>query len=173
MDIEFSGQYEKAHIQKTLELVTRPSRAGVLMRALLLLVIAASGAITVNAVAQGVEPTSGLWRLLPYVALAVYVIFQPTIHARMMANRIWKSPIAQQRIHGQVDENGYRVAFSGGEKEIPEKQIDWESVSRVVRTPDLTGLLTKEGGFTIFPRTFFKRETDWTRFNEVIDKKVA
>jgi len=87
----------------------------------------------------------------------------PYLHAR----KLWKNP-AIQRVHtGIINLQGIVYHLKEGEKTIP-----WSRFSRMRKTKGFVSLVTLDGLLVVFPREFFKTDSDWHKFIDILDNHV-
>lgn len=89
---------------------------------------------------------------------------QPYLGARQM----WKNPSVRRKLTGAVTKKGILYRLEAGNNEIP-----WERFTRVRKVNNLVTLVTREGLLVIFPRSFFKSDSDWQRFERLVDTRIV
>jgi len=89
---------------------------------------------------------------------------QPYLGARQM----WKNPSVRRKLAGVVTKKGILYRLEAGNNEIP-----WERFTRVRKANNLVTLVTREGLLVIFPRTFFKNDSDWQKFERLVDTRIV
>ncbi len=89
---------------------------------------------------------------------------QPYLGARSL----WANPSVRRKLAGVVTKNGIVYQLDVGNNEIL-----WERFNRVRKANNLITLVTREGLLVIFPRTFFKNEADWRKFERLVDTRIV
>lgn len=165
MNIDFEGQYQEDQYVRAIRMVITPSLKSTLLRV---------GAFIVTAVVvfliyshgmqdgQFDEIDTNRFRLALFVGglLTVYLI-TPYIGITATAKRLWKKPSVQKVKSGTITEEG----ITYGDRLKP-----WVSYCRKYISEDMVLLITGDQGMSLLPRQFFKEESDWRQFREMVEK---
>jgi len=111
-----------------------------------------------------------LWRVaasLVFLALLVYLLFRVYFISRRTANRLWPTIAEQGLVRGRITPEGVIFVDGSGENEIP-----WEQFSRARKSPELVSLVTQTHKLSAFPRSFFRSDDDWRRFNDRVVQEI-
>ena len=166
MQIKFNGQYDRDLFFKAVALANRPPKNRQrLLSIMLVIAISAIGVIGYRIL------TSGDWLdNLVYLVAAVfmggfiaYIFFRPYFAAR----KLWANPGTRRPLKGTITNQGITYVFPEGEN-----IIEWERFNRLQKTSDLATLVRVDGLLLVFSRRFFNSESNWQRFNELVDAKV-
>jgi len=167
MEIAFRGQYEKDLFFRSVMLANQPSKNSRIVRSFMLVFILVA---IVVLIARLVE-TSDILGNATYIVVVMIVsaflarsFLQPYLGARNM----WANPSVHRRLAGVITKNGIIYRLEAVNNEIP-----WERFNRVRKANNLVTLVTREGLLVIFPRTFFKNDADWQRFERLVDTKIV
>ncbi|GAB4429735.1 MAG: hypothetical protein Kow002_18360 [Anaerolineales bacterium] len=169
MEISFRGQYDKNLFYKAVVLANRPSRSRRIMNGFLLAFILAAGVVIAQRAIESdfaldVYSYAALSILLGVAVFQVVVFFQP----RFAARTLWNNPSVQRPLKGTISNRGITYSFPQGQNHIP-----WENINRMQRNASMVTFVTITGLMLVFPSRFFKNDSDWRRFNALIDKKVV
>lgn len=69
---------------------------------------------------------------------------------------------------GQVTNRGIVYILDEGRNEIL-----WERIIRIRKTEDVVALVRNDGLLLVFPQKFFKRTSDWRKFNKMVENKIG
>ena len=83
------------------------------------------------------------------------------------ARKLWDQPGTQRPLKGTVSNQGITYMLPEGENIIL-----WVRFNRLQKIETLITLVRKDGLLVIFPRRFFKSESEWQKFNKLVDQKV-
>jgi hypothetical protein len=81
---------------------------------------------------------------------------------------MWRNPSVRRKLTGVVSKKGIKYRLKEGSNELL-----WERFIRVRKAQNLVTLVTHEGLLIIFPRSFFKNEADWQKFERLVDMKIV
>jgi len=168
MEIQFSGILDEPLIAQAVKLANQPTPVQRIFRIAMLVVIAAALGFVTYSTVTGTETQPTRWlRVLIWVALLAYFIYQPVLTQRRLTQKIWQSIQAQPRMEGAVTPDGVSFTFGDARQEIP-----WERFFRLRKSDEMTVLLTNNGLLSMFPRRFFPNSADWSHLHQVIDQHV-
>jgi hypothetical protein len=167
MQINFKGQYDRDLFFKSVALANRPPKNRQrLLSFLLIIAIGAIGVIGYRMI------TSGDWLgNIVYLAAAIFMggfVAQVFLRPYFVARKLWANPGTQRPLKGIVTNQGITYVFPEGENVIP-----WKRFNRLQKTDDLVTLVRNDGLLVIFPRSFFKSDSNWQKFNKLVDNSVA
>jgi len=168
MSIEFEGFYDRKSIRKQKTLVERPSNKFLFPRlaaALLLAVILVPLTINVYQTKQYFTRSAGS---IPILAFFIYYLtIHPYIVPYLGALRVSTKPKKESFRKGEISAEG--INFTSPDHLEP---IPWSKIYRAKKTDDLVVLFVDYAPSMAFPRSFFKREADWQRFNRWVNHYV-
>lgn len=173
MDIEFEGHYERSQIFKGIALANQLSpkqnflRIGFSIAVFVIFIL-----IFIAAAAKSSYTPFDLLksaRHLIALPLLLYFLLRPYISSYFGAQRLWNNLAMEHPNNGTISNRGitYDSKIRGSE------EISWEQFSKLRITDDLIVLLTDGGTLVLFPKTFFKTETDWTAVAKLAEFKVV
>lgn len=167
MQIDFQGQYDKDLFFKAVALANRPPKNRQrLLSFMLVIAIGATGVITYRII------TSGDWSgNIVYLAAAIFMggfAGQIFLRPYFAARKLWANPGSRRPLKGTITNQGINYVFPEGEN-----LITWEQFNRLQKTANLVTLIRKDGLLLVFPRRFFKSETNWKKFKKLVDSKVS
>lgn len=167
MDIDFQGQFEKGQYLEAIRLAGTPKKWSTAWRVILFVGFTALAAFYAFTAMQDGEATGNeIFRFIRYgLAIAVfgYFIFRPYIAIHQTANRLWNDPLVRRPIHGTVSSRG----ITYGTLTTPWSDFTFKHV-----TDDLVVLLTADRSMSALPRSFFRDESDWQRFRQMVEQHV-
>lgn len=167
MQINFEGQYDRELFFRAVALANRPPKNRQrLLSFMLVVAIGALGVISYRVI------TSGDWMgNIVYLAAAIFMsgfVVQIFLRPYFAARKLWANPGTQRPLKGTTTNQGINYAFSEGEV-----KIEWKEFNRLQKSDDLITLVRKDGLLVVFPRRFFKSESDWQIFDGFVDQKVT
>lgn len=167
MDIEFQGQFEKSQYLEAIRLAGTPKKWSTIWRVILFVGFTALAAVyAFTAMQDGEAAGNEISRFIRYgLAIAVlgYFIFRPYIAIRQTANRLWNDPLVRRTIQGTVSSQG----ITYGTLTTPWSDFAFKHV-----TDDLVVLLTADRTMSALPHSFFRDESDWQRFRQMVEHHV-
>jgi hypothetical protein len=84
------------------------------------------------------------------------------------ARKLWDIPGTQRPLKGAVTNQGIIYVFPEGEV-----TIEWKRFNRMQKNQDLVTLVRDDGLLVVFPRSFFKSESNWKKLNKLVAEKVT
>ena len=167
MEISFKGQYDRATFYRAVRLANRPSRDQ--NRFLWFMFLFACGALVLMLYRIFTSGDFGGNAILLFVALILvvvigYVFLQPFFLARKM----WAQAGTRRVLQGWVTNQGFVYELEEGRNEI-----SWGRIRRMRRADDLVALLREDGLLLVFPRQFFKRNSDWRKFLKMVQTRLG
>lgn len=167
MQINFQGQYDRDLFFKAVALANRPPKNRQrLLSVMLVIAIAGVGVIGYRMI------TSGDWGgNFVYLLAAIFMgglVAQIILRPYFAARKLWANPGTQRPLKGTVNKQGVNYVFPQGEI-----TIEWNQFNRLQKTDDLVTLVRKDGLLVVFPRHFFKSESNWKKFNKLVSDKVS
>lgn len=166
MEISFRGQYDKELFFKSVRLANQPPKNRRFVPIFMLVfIVVAIGVLVLRLIETGDILGNATYIVLIMIigAFLIRSYLQPYLAAREM----WTNPSVRRKLAGVVTKKGIVYQLEEGNNEIP-----WERFLRVRKARNLTTLTTREGLLVIFPQHFFKNDTNWQRFNSLVDSKV-
>jgi len=167
MEITFRGQYDKDLFYKSVMLANQPPRNRRIVQSFMLAFIAVA---IVVLIARLIETGDILGNVI-YITLVMLIgafLARSYLQPYLAARRLWSNPSVQRKLAGVVTRKGIEYRLEAGNNEIL-----WERFTRVRRAKNLVTLVTREGLLVIFPRTFFKSEGDWQKFERLVGTKIV
>jgi len=167
MEISFRGQYDKELFFKSVMLANRPPKNRRFVQSFMLVFILVAIVVLISRLIETGDILDNAMYIVVVMIVSAFLVrsyLQPYLGARSM----WASPSVRRRLAGVVTKNGITYRLEAGNNEIR-----WERFNRVRKAKNLVTLVTREGLLVIFPRTFFKNEADWQRFERLVDTKIV
>jgi hypothetical protein len=166
MQIKFQGQYDRDLFFRAVALANRPPKNRQrLLSVLLVIAIGAVGVIGYRMI------TTGDWaNNIVYLIAAIFMggfAFQIFLRPFLAARKLWENPGTRRPLKGVITNQGITYILPEGEN-----QIDWKHFNRLQKTKELVTLVRKDGLLLVFPRSFFKNDTHWQKFNKLVSSKV-
>ena len=166
MDIQFQGQYDRKVFFNAVRIANRP--AGNQKRFLMFMMLFTGGGLIL--ILYRVFDTGDfagnailLFAALIMVVVLIGIYLQPFFTAR----KLWAGPGVRRYLKGNITNKGIQYHLSEGVNDIA-----WIRVSRVRKGVGLVTLIRNDGLLMIFPRSFFRRDSDWRKFNQVVEKRI-
>ncbi len=166
MQIKFNGQYDKKLFFTAVRLANEPGRVSRLMY----IMIALAFGVVVFMTAEELIATrdfAGNIIEIGLILLMGVVLYQAYLPPYLGALKMWNNTSVQRPLRGVIDKQGITYNFAEGNKNYA-----WSDFNRVRKTAGLITLITLGGMLLIFPRRFFKTDTDWERFTKLVDTRV-
>ena len=167
MEIKFQGQYDKRVFFKAVRMANQP--AGNQKRFLWFMMMFAVGAL-VLLVYRVFETGDLAGNALLLVAAVIMVLVVGGIFLRPLvsAQKMWANPGTRRVLSGQVTNRGIVYILDEGRNEIL-----WDRIIRIRKTEDVVALVRNDGLLLVFPQKFFKRTSDWRKFNKMVENKIG
>lgn len=167
MEIAFRGQYDKNLFYKSVMLANQPPRNRRLVQSFLLVFIVMAIVVLVVRLIE-TRDISGHAIYITVVMLIGAFLARSYLQPYLAARKMWINPSVRRKLAGIVTKKGIEYRLEGGINEIL-----WERFMRVRKAQNLITLVTREGLLVIFPRTFFKNDGDWQKFERLVDTKIV
>jgi hypothetical protein len=167
MQINFQGQYDRDLFFRAVMLANRPPKNR--QRLLSVLLVVAIGALGV--ISYRIITTGDLLGNAIYLAAAIFMgglVVQIFLRPYFVARKLWENPGTRRPLRGTVTNRGITYVLPEGEN-----QIEWGRFNRLQRNDQMVTLVRKDGLLIVFPRSFFKSENNWKKFNRLVDEKVV
>jgi len=166
MEINFRGQYDKATFFKAVRLANQMTRSQQrFIFIMTLFAIMAFGLVAYRILMSGDWQGNMIFMLASLVlgGGVAWVHLAPYFTARKM----WADAGTRRMLRGQITNHGIVYLLDTGRNEIP-----WGRFRRVRKAEDLVTLVREDGLLVIFPRRFFKKNSDWRKFLMLVEKKL-
>jgi hypothetical protein len=167
MQIIFQGQYDRDLFFKAVALANRPPKNRQrLLSFLLVIAIGSLGVVTYRIITSG-----DLLGNVVYLAAAIFMggfVGQIFLRPYFAARKLWESPGTQRPLKGTITDQGITYVLPEGENFIP-----WARFNRLQKTDDLLTLVRNDGLLLVFPQGFFKSQSEWQKFNKLVNSKVS
>lgn len=170
MDIAFRGKYDKQMFLQGLRLVERTSVINKVLRwlslALVIFVIA-------NEIYTWLTADPTMWesaRLIRHAVTALllgYYYLSPHIARWSRTAALFKNE-PYRIMQGLANLEGIRIGPAGGQQVM----FPWGQFYRKGKKGQLIAILTLDGNMALFHRDFFETESDWNRFNQLVEQRV-
>jgi hypothetical protein len=167
MEISFRGQYDKDLFFRSVMLANQPPKNRRLVRSFLLVFILFATVVLILRMFETGDILDNATYIVVVMILGAFLArsyVQPYLGARSM----WANPLVRRKMTGVVTKYGITYQLEVGNNEIL-----WERFNRVRKVNNLITLVTREGLLVIFPRVFFKNESDWRRFERLVDTRIV
>ena len=167
MEISFRGQYDKELFFKSVRLANQPPKNRRFVPTFMLVfIIAAIGVLVLRLIETGDILGNATYIVL--IMLIGAFLARSYLQPYLAARKMWTNPSVRRKLAGVVTKKGIVYQLEEGNNEIL-----WERFLRVRKARNLTTLTTREGLLVIFPQHFFKNDTNWQRFNSLVNSKVV
>ena len=167
MQIKFQGQYDRNLFFKAVALANRPPKNRQrLLSFMLVIAIGALGVIGYRIITSG-----DLTGNILYLAAAIFMggfVAQIFLRPYIVARKLWADPGTRRPLKGMATNQGVVYTFTEGEV-----TINWPRFNRLQKTDDLVTLIRNDGLLAVFPQRFFKSESNWKKFNKLVDENVV
>ena len=167
MEITFRGQYDTNLFYKSVLLANQPPKNRRIVQSFMLAFILVAIVVLVIRLFQ-TRDILGHATYITVVMLIGAFLARSYLQPHLAARRMWNNPSVRQKLGGIVTKKGIEYRLEAGNNEIL-----WERFTRVRKAQNLVTLVTREGLLVIFPRSFFKNETDWQKFERLVDTKIV
>ena len=167
MEIAFRGQYDKDLFYKSVMLANQPPRNRRIVQSFMLAFILVAIIVLVIRLIETRDILGHAIYITVVMLIGAFLVrayLQPYLAARSM----WRNPSVRRKLAGLVTKKGIEYRLDIGINEIP-----WERFTRVRKAKNLITLVTREGLLVIFPRSFFKNESDWQKFDRLVNAKIV
>jgi len=167
MEISFRGQYDKNLFFKSVMLANQPPKNRRFVQPFMLVFILVAIVVLISRLIETGDILDNAMYIVVVMIVSAFLVrsyLQPYLGARSM----WTNPSVRRKLAGVVTKQGITYQLEAGTNEIL-----WERFTRVRKANNLITLVTREGLLVIFPRTFFKNEADWQRFERLVDTKIV
>jgi hypothetical protein len=167
MQINFQGQYDRDLFFKAVALANRPPKNR--QRLLSFMFVIAIGALGV--ISYRIILTGDLFGNVLYLAAAIFMggfVAQIFLRPYFVARKLWENPGTRRPLKGRITNQWVTYEFPEGEN-----RIEWERFNRLQKTDNLVTLVRNDGLLLVFPRDFFKSESNWKKFNKLVVEKVT
>jgi len=167
MEIEFQGQYTKEEYLCAIRTIGKPSKWGMALRILFLLLsvslVIYYAVTTIQGGGFSGAETSRLIRYLITMSILGYLVAKPYLDIRATAAKLWNDPLVQRRIRGRVD--SLCVTYENYTQ-------NWDGFAYKLVADDMVILMTADRTMSLLPRHFFRDENDWRIFRQLVDQRV-
>jgi hypothetical protein len=167
MEIKFRGQYDKALFFKAVRLANQPIRNQ--KRFLWFMLLFGVGAVVLLLYRiYETRDWAGNAILLGAAVIMAGVVGGIFLRPEFTARKLWTNPGVRRELNGSVSNKGITYFLNEGINEIL-----WTRINRIRRGSDLVTLVRNDGLMLVFPRRFFKRDSDWRKFLTLVGQKAA
>ena len=167
MKLSFNGKYDKKLFFNAVRLANEPGRSSRMLYILVGMVFGVLIVTTINEIIQSGDFLSQIIEIA-LILLMGLVLYQAYVPSYLGARKMWTEELEQRILSGTISKNGIVYNFPKGEKSYA-----WSDFNRLRKAGGLVTLITLGGMLLIFPRYFFKTDTDWERFLNLIDTSVV
>ncbi len=166
MQIKFNGQYTKELFFSAVRIANEPGRSSRMMYIFVGLIFGVMTVTTGNELIQTGDWAGNVINIALILLMGV-VLYQAYVPPYLGARRMWTAELAQRQFKGFVTKNGITYNFPKGDK-----AYRWSDFNRLRQSKSIITLVTITGMLLIFPRYFFRTDTDWERFTKVVETNV-
>lgn len=99
--------------------------------------------------------------------LIIGVIGVVFLRPLIAAEKMWKEPGTRRVLKGEITNQGVIYQLDLGRNEIA-----WQRINRLRKNEDMVTLVREDGLLMVFPRYFFKKDTEWRKFIQIATKQV-
>lgn len=172
MEIEFQGRYEKQTFFKAVWMLISPSKLNLIIRIVLTILVMAIYIALFILIGNKEEISKLDWARLVrhFVTLPIilYFLLIPFIKPISIANKLWKDPLLQGLMTGELNANGVEITYN----KRGYSQKDWAKYQRKIICNEFIVLLTNDGILSLIPKNFFKSDQEWNNAKKLVDWKV-
>ena len=167
MEISFQGQYDKKLFVKAVRLANQPSRNQRRFISITPVFAVAAIGLMVYRILDTGDLEGNLILLLAALLLGgivTWIYLAPYVAAR----RMWANPGTRRHLKGRINHQGIIYELEAGTNEIK-----WERFTRVRKADGFVTLVRNDGLLVVFPKSFFKKSSDWRKFLKLVEIKFA
>jgi len=166
MEIRFHGKYDKKLFFQSVRLANQPARSQRFLQPLMLVfVLVALGVLLARLVNSG--DILGNASYIAVILIAGSFVARAYTLPYLAARKLWANPALQEDLKGSITAKGITYTLKQGQNEMP-----WGRFNRIRRARGLTTLVARDGLLVIFPYHFFRNDTDWQKFNQLVDSSI-
>jgi len=166
MEIKFHGKYDRKLFYKSILIANQPARRKVWVLPLIGTIVFVTFIILViRLIITGNILDNASYIVI--VMIAASFVIRSYLVPYLAARKLWINPAIHEEHSGSVTQTEIVYLLKMGKNEIP-----WERFSRVRKSNGVITLVTRDGLMVIFPRRFFNSDTDWRKFNQLVDTKI-
>jgi hypothetical protein len=166
LEIKFRGKYQKRLFFSAVRLANRSRRSNQWVQPLMLVFTIVAFAVLIYRLIT----TGDILANATYIAVVMIAsgfIISAWLQPYIAARKLWSNKNLQEELRGKVDNEGIEYKVKQGRNLIP-----WKRFNRVRRMMNLVTLVTRDGLLLVFPRYFFLSDSDWHKFNNLVDTRV-
>jgi hypothetical protein len=167
MEISFRGQYDKNLFYRSVMLANRPPKNRRVVQTFMFVFIVVAIVVLIIRIIN-TRDILGHAAYITVVMLIGAFLARSYLQPYLAARKMWNNPSVRRMLAGVVTKKGIEYRLDAGKNEIP-----WERFTRVRKVQNLITLVTREGLLVIFPRSFFKSEAAWQKFERLVDTKIV
>lgn len=167
MQIKFNGRYDKDLFFQAVRVANQPGRNARIMYIFVALVFGVMLATTTKNVAQTGDLAGNLISIGLLLVMG-FLLYQAYVPPYLGARKMWTPELVQRVFTGTITKSGITYNFPQGNK-----IYQWSDINRLRIAPSFVTLVALSGMLLIFPRRFFKTNTDWERFKSVVESNVV
>lgn len=171
MEIEFQGYLDKETIFKAFKIANRPSKRSAVIRISLAVFFVLFFLFSIYSIIAQANPSiinslrsSYHLLLFPFI---IYFVLQPYFTAYLAAKKYWKRPTVHQPLTGTI--SSQRIVYIWPSERI---EVSWSKYVKKHTDDQLIVMATEDGLISIFPRRFFKTESEWHTVTLWVNAKV-
>lgn len=166
MEIKFQGQYDRRTFTRAVRLANQPPRNQARFVWFMLLFAVGALVLMVYRVIE-TRDLGGNAVLLGAAALMSLAVGWVAFRPDFIALKMWANPGTRRELKGTVSNRGIIYELREGRNEIR-----WERFNRVRVRGEIVSLVRRDGLLVVFPRRFFKRDSDWRKFLKLVESKI-
>jgi hypothetical protein len=167
MEIKFRGKYDKATFYKSVRLANSP--AGKQRK--FLAIISTFALISIGLLLYRVFESGDLMGSAILLVAAIVLgggAAWPYLRAYFTARSMWANEGTRRQLKGRVNNQGVTYLLEIGANEIP-----WPRFIRIRSANGLVTLIRDDGLLVVFPKHFFRKDSDWKKFTRLAETKVS
>jgi hypothetical protein len=167
MEIKFRGKYDKRLFYKSVMLANQPARRQRWVQPLMLVFVIVAFCILVIRIVNSGNVMGNASYIVVVMITASFVV-RSYLLPYLAARKLWTNPALQEDLSGSISQQGIVYTLKNSHNEMA-----WSRFNRVRRTNEITTLVARGGLLVIFPRRFFRSDSDWQKFNQLVDTKIV
>ena len=166
MQINFQGQYDKDLFFKAVRIANQPARNRNGLLYFMLIVALGGLVVLIKRLMDTGDWEGNLIFIIAAIILGGISAFN-LLRPYFAARKLWANPGVRRELRGQITNQVITYLLPEGKNEIP-----WDQFNRLRKVTGLVTLVRRDGLLVIFPRSFFRKKSDWEKFEKLVDKQV-
>jgi len=167
MQINFRGQYDKKLFFRAVRIANKLTPGRLLFMVFTLLISLGALGVLIYRLVETRDFAGNVVYVAAVAIICVLAIFD-LVRPYSAARNLWANPGVRRELKGQITAKGIVYQLPEGVNEIP-----WEQFNRLGKSYDFITLIRRDGLLVIFPKHFFKNQSDWQKVEKLATRKVV